>query len=444
MHSIHIPYGKAALEIAIPNQWLGVVANPQDVSAAADPQALLRASLRNPLGSPPLRELVKPGMRTALIVDDFTRKTPVDQILPLLLEELHRAGLSQDNICIVLALGTHRPMTEAEVRAKLGLEAMRGYKIVNVPASDRDQLVYLGGSERGIPGWVSRFVAEADLRIGVGMITPHLEAGFTGGAKIILPGVCGEATVDAFHQASAFIRENQLGNIRAPLRNDLEQFVAQVVPLHFIVNLILTLQGEIFQCVAGDVIEAHRAGVEYARQVYGVRLDRRYPVVLANAYPYDQDLWQSVKGIFCGDLLVEDGGTLIVLTAAQEGNSSYPLLPDYIGRDPEELLSELQAGGTRDPKQAATGVMIARLRRRIHLALVSSGLTPSDAHVMNIPLFETANEALQSAFERLSPDHRHNSLAVLPYAGVVLPLLESPRNHSLSSFHEREGGHAAK
>jgi nickel-dependent lactate racemase len=443
MLSLSLPYGKSTLEISLPESWLGVVVQPRDLPPAADSQALIQAALRSPIGSPALRDLVKPGMRVALIVDDFTRKTPAHLVLPFILEELKHAGLSPGNIRIVLALGTHRPMTEAEARAKLGPEACRGYEIVNVPASDLSQTVYLGKSPGGITAWVNRVVAEADLRIGVGMITPHLETGYTGGSKIILPGACGEATVNTFHQASAFIPENQLGKLDAPLRRNLEQFVAEVIPLHFIVNLVLTLQGDIYACVVGDAVKAHRAGVLSARQVYGVPVDRPYPVVLADASPYDQDLWQSVKGIYCGDLLVEDGGTLIILTAATEANSAYPLLPGYTGRDPDELLQELRDGTTLDPKQAATGVMIARLRRRIRLMLVSAGLSRTDANEMRIPRFETVGEALQAACDSLPRERRQGSLAVIPRAGVILPYLEDSVNAPSTRTVQDEARHAA-
>jgi nickel-dependent lactate racemase len=206
------------------------------------------------------------------------------------------------------------------------------------------------------------------------------------------------------------------------LRRSLEQFVADKVPLHFIVNLVLTLKGEVFGCVAGHAVQAHRLGVKYAREVYGVPVERRYPVVIANCYPYDQDLWQSVKGMWCGDLLVEDGGMMVVVTAAPEGSQAHPSLPAYIGRDPEELLGELMAGKPPDPMVAATGIMISRLRQRIRLALVSAGLTRADAQAMHIPLYHTVEEAVTESVSQLPLQERTGCLAVLPYAGAVLPI----------------------
>jgi nickel-dependent lactate racemase len=428
MPELTLPYGNSLLSVAIPDEWLGTVALPKEVTPTRGVRRLVRLALDAPTGSPPLGEIAQPGMRVALIVDDYTRKTPIRQVLPLVLDELLAAGVSPADIRIVIASGSHRLMSHAEITARLGRAIVDSYEVVTTSAEDQSQMLCLGetgvasNAGQGIPAWVNREVAEADLRIGIGMITPHLDAGFSGGAKIILPGACGITTIDAFHRASAFIPENPLGNPEAPLRRSLEQFVAEKAPLHFIVNLVLTLKGEVFACVAGDAVQAHRLGVKFAREVYGVPVQWRYPVVIANCYPYDQDLWQSVKGMWCGDLLAEDGGVMIVVTAAPEGSQAYPSLPAYIGRDPEELLGELLAGKSPDPMVAATGVMISRLRQRIRLVLVSSGLDRSDAQAMHIPLYNTVEEAVNDSVSQLPVNERKGCLAVLPYAGTVLPI----------------------
>jgi hypothetical protein len=227
--------------------------------------------------------------------------------------------------------------------------------------------------------------------------------------------------VDAFHVASAYIPENQLGNIESPLRLSLEQFVAERVPLHFIVNLVLTLEGKIYRCVAGHSIQAHRAGVIHARQVYGTPLERRYPVVVACGYPYDMDWWQSAKGVWAGDLMTAEGGTLVVVTAAPEGSRQYPLLPGYIGRDPQDLLAEIEAGKTLDLKQASTGVMYGNLRRRIRLVLCSDGVSPAEAEIMRMPYYPTPGQAVSEAVARLPENERRGSVGVLTHAGIVLP-----------------------
>lgn len=424
MADIELPYGSDMLPITIPDEWLGEVARPQPVAPAPDVHALIASALDHPIGSPPLLELAKPGQRVAIMVDDYTRKTPVHQILPLVLQRLSSAGVAQEDIRIVAALGTHRPMTQAEIVAKVGADVAASYEIVNTPSTTQTEMVYMGTSSNRIPAWVNRVVAEADARIGLGMITPHMDAGFSGGAKIILPGVCSSLTVDTFHKVSAFVPENQLGNVQAPLRRNLEQFVGERVPLDFIVNAIITLDGGIYQCVAGHFVEAHRAGVKHAKAVFGTPVGRKYPIVVANCYPYDHDLWQSTKGLWSGDLLAADGGTVVMVTAAPEGTSTYPLVPHYIGRDPAELERELEADEVKDAKQAAAGVMYGHLMQRINVVLVSDGLTQADADAMGIPYYDSVKAAVADQVGRLRPSEQRGAVGVLPQAGIVLPLVK--------------------
>ncbi len=425
MAQIELAYGKTPLTVELPDEWLAEVAEPPPVAPVADAAGRVAAALAQPIDALPLTSLARPDQRVAVIFDDYTRKTPVHIMLQPVLEQLLAAGIRQEEICLVVALGTHRPMTGEELAAKLGAEVPANYRVVNVPSTAEAEMVYLGTASNGIPAWVNRAVAEADLRIGLGMITPHMDAGFSGGAKIILPGVCSSRTVDAFHTTAAFIRGNQLGKVDAPLRRNLEQFVMERVPLDLILNAIITLDGQIYQCVAGHAIQAHRAGVEHAKTVFGTPLRRRYPVVVANCAPYDVDWWQSSKGAWAGDLVTVDGGTLILVTAAPEGNSTYPLVPIYAGRDPEEVRREIRDGTAVDANQAAAGVLIGNLKHRVRLALVSAGLTPADAATMRIPYYPSVEAAVAEAVTRLPGAERTRSVAVLPQGGIILPVVGS-------------------
>lgn len=420
--NIVLPYGKHQLSVNIPNQWLGQILNPESVQPSPDIQKLVSDALKEPISSPPLSQLVRPGQKVAIIVDDYTRKTPVVKFLPLVLDQLTSAGITKNNIRIVVALGTHRPMTETEIKNKVGKKIMEEYEIVNLPCEVQNEMVFLGTSSNGIPAWVNKTVAEADVRIGLGMITPHSDAGFSGGSKIVLPGVCSLKSVNSFHAVGAFVDENPLGNAETPIRQNLERFVAERVPLNFIVNVIVTLKGEIYQCVTGDPVVAHRRGVIYAKSVFGVPVANRYKVVIANCYPYDLDLWQSTKGAFCGDLVTADGGTLILLTAATEGNSNYPEFPSYIGRDRNELKQKIETNDIEFPMLAAESVKLGALKERLNLVLVSGGLTEMDAAQMGIAYYSKIEQAVTDAVSRLPSSQRKGSVCVIPQAGITLPL----------------------
>jgi nickel-dependent lactate racemase len=397
------------------------VIRPRDVTPAADAAEVVDNSLAGPIGSPQLEALVRPADTVAVIVDDTTRQTPAHRILPPVLEALHAAGVARNAVRIVMALGTHRPMTATEIRQKVGAAVAEAYPIRNTSCQNAEETVYLGRSAAGIPAWVHREVVSADVRIGIGMIAPHMDAGFSGGGKIILPGVCGSATVEAFHRRQATIAGNQLGRSDAPLRRDLEAFVAERIGLDFIVNAVLDSRGRLYRCVAGHFVEAHRKGVAFAREVYGAPVSGRYRVVVANAYPAQIDLWQSTKAIAAGELMTADGGTLILVARCPEGNATHPRIAEYIGREPASLVRSLEAGNAEDPVACALAVPLSRIRQRIELAVVSSGLTPDVADRMGAAIYATVEEALAAAWARHGPDA---AVGVLTHGGVTLPLVD--------------------
>lgn len=423
MPVFEFPYGDTVLPVKIPAEWIGEVVAPAPLCPAAEPAELIAAALAQPISASPLGQIARAGQTAAILLDDYTRQTPIHLLLPPVLRALLAGGLQPEDITLIIALGSHRPMRAGEIAARLSPEVQGRYRVINIPAENAEAMVYLGATASGVPVWVLRELVMADLRIGLGMITPHMDAGFSGGAKIVLPGACSLRTVDAFHALSATQPENALGNPEAPLRLELEQFVARYVPLHFIVNVVLTPEHQVYQCVAGDALAAHRVGVAHARRAYGAAVSRRYPLVVANCYPYQQDLWQSMKGLWCGELLTQEGGALTLLTHASEGLGNYPRLPAYIGQNPERLLEELRSDRTADPKSAATGILVGRMKQRIRLGLVSQGLRLEHARVMGFDWYPHPQAAITALAGRLPAAKRLAWIALIPQAGVTLPLL---------------------
>lgn len=420
MANIDLPYGDGFLSFDIPDRFRSEVIRPRTIASSSDAASLIQTALNQPVGTPPLNERIRPGKRIAVIVDDITRETPTHLMLPPLLDYLRKSGAESEDISIVIALGTHRPMTATEMKTKIGTEILNAYYIVNVPCRDERQMMYMGVSSHGIPAWVNRMVAEAEIRIGVGMITPHMDTGFSGGAKIVLPGVCSCLTVDAFHSRQAKIAGNQLGVVEAPLRIELEEFVGQRVGLNFILNAILNRDGSLYQCVAGHFIQAHRTGVGFANEIYGVPVQTRYPLVISNAFPAQIDLWQSTKGIASGELMTMDGGTLILVTHCREGNRTHPLFREYLGKNYDQLIHELEGGRAEDPVACALAIPIVRMKERIRICLVSSGLSFYDANQMGFGYYDSVGAALVDA---LDDQAKQPVVGVLTHGGVTLPIL---------------------
>jgi nickel-dependent lactate racemase len=234
---IHLPYPGKELRLSLGQNLMAEVISPSPVFCPKDPKALIKKALAQPTGSPSLEQLASSNSRVAIIVDDITRETPAHLAIPLILEALHDAGVNSSKICFVMALGTHRPMTPDEIEVKLGPQVADKYQVVNDPCTDLEKMVFMGQSPMGIPFWLHKAVAHADLRIGLGMICPHLDAGYGGGAKIILPGASAAKTISCFHQRMTQLIENQLGKPDALLRKDLEKTVQSLAPLSFILNL---------------------------------------------------------------------------------------------------------------------------------------------------------------------------------------------------------------
>jgi nickel-dependent lactate racemase len=420
--TVELPYGSGCLTFEIPNDSLGEIVSPRRIATGSGTDAIIRYALDHPVGTPLLSEMLRPEQNVAIIIDDISRETPTAHMLPPLLEVLAMAGIETTHVSIIIALGTHRTMTETEIAVKVGAEILKTYRVFNTPCEDERHMVYVGTSSNGIPAWIHRAVAEADIRIAVGMICPHMDTGFSGGAKIILPGVCSRQTVNEFHARQASLSGNQLGVIDAPMRHDLETFVGGRVGLDFILNAVLNRDGTLYRCVAGHYIQAHRRGIDFAKEIYGVPVARRYPLVISNAFPAQIDLWQSTKGIASGELMTLDRGTLILVTHCREGNSTHPLLAEYLKQTPEQLLGEPGARNAEDPVAYAVAVPISRIRERVKICLVSSGLTASDANRIGFTYYKTIGEAIRTELEGHGSEQR---VGVLTHGGVTLPLIGS-------------------
>lgn len=421
---IDLPDGGSTRSLTVAQELIGAIISPQPVSSPSDPCREIARAMQAPIDAPLLFKKAKPGSRVAVIIDDITRPTPTKLLLPPVLEELHNAGIDRKNIAIVLALGSHRPMTKEEIQQKVGAEVAEQYPIINTPAWEREKFCFLGTSRKGIPAWVNQSVATADLRIGLGMISPHLDAGFSGGAKIILPGVCGLETVEAFHAQMAAIKENQLGLDKAALRLDLEDFVAEKVPLAWIVNVVLDHSGAIHSCVAGDPMAAHRVGAKQSLRVYGAGVNKKYPIVIANAHPYGNDFWQATKALAAAEAITAPGGTIILVAPCPEGYAEHPLFPVYANLPQSDLQQIICAGTAEDPIAAGEAAALRRIKSTFSVAVVSENLDHSELSDYDFTPFSSLAEAVDQARKKYQGPQK-GVLAVLTHGGMTAPNLKN-------------------
>jgi len=287
MLTIELPYGPGTLSFRLPRENLLMVVEPAEVAPAADPAAAVLRAVREPVGAPALRSVVKPGQKVLVLIDDNTRPTPQAQILPSLLHEIASAG-AQVDVRILIASGTHRAMTPEEIRRKVGDEIAARYPILNHDWADEANLVDLGVTPKGTPIKVNRLVTEADLVVAVGGTVPHCLAGWAGGAKIIQPGVCGQDTTNMTHALNMVSPMPHLGRLDNPMRQEIEEIV-KLVPLHFMVNAVLDRHGRIVHIVAGEPQRSHRRSVELARAIWEVPVPGLGDIVVVSSFPSDID-----------------------------------------------------------------------------------------------------------------------------------------------------------
>jgi len=397
---ITIPHGHQTKTLHIPAANLAWVVGPKAVPPVSDLPAAVRAAIRSPVGSLTLPELVaQSGTTTVILVDDATRSTPQSLILPVLLDELNVAGVPDNEITALIARGTHRPMTEAECVARFGEEVMARIRVVNL-SQDPAQFVDLGVTPMGVPMQVSRRYVESDLSIAVGNIIPHMYAGWAGGAKMIQPGVSSPLTTGKTHLMAGPCVFDILGKVDNPVRREMEQ-IAIKSGLKFIVNVVLNRDGGVVAVVAGDVVEAHRAGVEIAHPIYTVELEERPDIVAAGSHPADRDLWQGFKPLNNCGMLVKDGGTLILIIPAPEGIARDHQTLVELGQMPSDTVYQMvERGEIDDEVAAATYLAFDLTRQRVNVTLVTDGITPEEAGCIGIVATPSFDEALAAALAR--------------------------------------------
>ena len=420
--SIEIPYAETTLTVQLDRHNLGEVLEPQPVAPCPDLDAEVRRALEHPIGVPSLKELAGDAERVAIVVDDMTRITPVDGLLPPLLGELSSAGVGDDQITIVIALGTHRPMSEEECVARYGADIVARLAIENHNCHDPDGLVDLGVTDQGTPILLNRTVYEADCVIGVGSIMPHHISGFTAGAKIIQPGVSGAETTAATHLLSARRRPYFVGLVENVVRDEMER-VADKAGLTAILNVVVNGEGHLVRAVFGDHRKAFRVGVETCREVYSCQFHTLADIVIAGAFPGQIEFWQSQKALHPAHMVTKPGGTIIVVSPCPEGVAvTHPQLLRFAAWSAQEISHALRDGDIEDRVAGALALAWAKIRADRQISLVSEGICSADTRAMGHFPFPTVQSALEEAYSRHG---RGAKVHVMPKAAETLPILAS-------------------
>ena len=384
---VRLAYGAGGLEVELPDERTTVV-EPEYHAGADDERAVLRAALRNPVAGPPLRELARPGQKVAISMCDGTRAQPRDKMVPAVLDEL---GVPDEDVVILVATGTHRGNTDAEIRAMLGDELVERVRVVNHDARDRDSLVFLGEHGHGVPVWINRLWVEADIRITTGFVEPHFFAGFSGGPKLVTPGLAGLDTVLVLHNAE------RIGDPQAtwgviegnPVHDDIRA-AAAAAPPHFAFDVILNREQRVIEAFAGELGPMHRAACAAAERFAMRAVPEPFDVVVTSnsGYPLDQNLYQAVKGMSAAAKVVKPGGLIVCAAECRDGfpgHGSYRTLLETHA-SPREFLRTIAQSDHVTPDQWQVQIQ-ANIQEQARLVVHTSHL--SDDELRSVHLEQT-------------------------------------------------------
>ena len=407
-------YGTGVQTVELPEKNLLDVLTSNPVAHARRGMDAVAHALANPIGAPRLRDTVDPSNTVAIVTSDISRPLPSYEVLPPVLDELYAAGVPRENITVVFALGAHRHHTEEEKRKLVGERCFREVRCVD---SDPEDCVHLGTTRAGTPVDITRSVAEADFRICLGNIEFHYFAGYSGGAKAIMPGVSTHDAIQTNHrmmvspQACAGRLE---GN---PIREDIEEAGA-ICGIDYIVNAVLDEHKNIVYAVAGDVTAAHRDGCAYLDRMYRKPIPKRADIVLVSqgGAPKDANLYQTQKALDNAKHAVRDGGTIILIGACQEGLGS-AAFQRWLTEAPtaHSMVSRIQQEFVLGGHKAAA---IAMVLEHASIDLVSE-MDPDFVRSIFLTPRKSAQEAFDLAMKRYGDDA---TVIAMPYGGATLPM----------------------
>ncbi len=383
--------------------------------------------LDNPIGCDPLKNQVDEDYKILILIDDNTRITPADKILPVLVDYLMENGINKDNIEILTAPGTHRIMTEDEIIEKVGEYIYKTIKISQHDYNDEESLIDLGIVEAGgikIPVHVNKKAHEVDYIIGLGNIIPHSDAGFSGGGKIVQPGICGSATTSATHIAGALMDEIPLGKIEDNSCREGIEKVAELVGLKFIINVVMNTDEEIVGVFAGDFIKAHREGSKLSKKVFGVEIPEEADIVVVSSHPCDIDYWQGEKGLVSAYFSVKENGYIVFIAPCYEGmEHNHPKLREWAQLTYDEAKKDVERISFHDKESDLVAADIAmansRVREKANIIIISEGLTDAEIDILGYTRFNDLQTALDYLLEK-NPDAK---IGVLPRGGDCLPFI---------------------
>jgi nickel-dependent lactate racemase len=423
---IRLAYGTSGLDIDV-DQRATTVVEPVYQAAAPDPAAALRAALREPVAGPPLRERVRPGQTVAISACDGTRPQPRHLMIPAILAELDGIVRLED-IVILVATGTHRGNDAGELRAMFGDAVVDSVRIVNHDARAADELVFAGVHGNDVPVWLNRQWLDADVRITTGFVEPHFFAGFSGGPKLVAPGLAGLETVLVLHDAA------RIGHPRAtwgitrgnPVHDDVRA-IAAATGVTFSLDVVLNRDKEIVAAFGGDLFAMHAAACEAARRAAMRPVPAPFDVVVTtnSGFPLDQNLYQAVKGMSAARVIARPGGTIVCAAECRDGFPDHGSYREVLASasSPQALLDSILARPRTVADQWQVQIQ-AQIQTANRVVMHTSYLSDADLAAAHLEQTGDVTATVADALAAAGPGAR---VCVLPEGPQTIPYVETAR-----------------
>jgi nickel-dependent lactate racemase len=424
--TVHILYGRSGLQIRLPRDARATVIGKRPMAKLPDPPAAVRDALARPVGAAACAALLHGRKSACILICDITRPVPNHLFLRPLIEGMLAAGIPRERITVLVATGLHRPNEGAELAEVVGdpwvLDTVR---VVNHDARDDAAHVDLGFTpRRRTPVKLDRRFVDADVRIVTGLVEPHFMAGYSGGRKVIAPGIAHADTIRTFHSARfmedpAAIQCNLAGN---PLHEEQLEIVRMLGDV-YAVNTVIDEDRDLVHVNFGEVIASHLAAVEFVADSVRLPVGRRFATIVTSAagHPLDKTYYQTVKGMVTPLDILEPGGTLIVASACSEGFGS----PEFLAAQrrlqtlgPDAFLQTLLAKSLADVDEWQTEMQLKSMRAG-HVQLYTTGLDAAERRLTGVETIDSVDAAIAASLARAGD----SALAVIPEGPYVVPVV---------------------
>jgi nickel-dependent lactate racemase len=420
---VTLEYGRTGLEVELPADR---VVGPLEIRAVPPldhPEAAVALALEKPTGTPPLSQIARGRKTACIVVCDITRPVPNAIILRPMLKVLQEAGLVREDILILVATGLHRPSTEAERVEMLGPEIAGTYRVEDHYGTRLEEHTFLGTTERGVPAWIDTRYVTADLKITTGLIEPHLMAGYSGGRKLICPGIAALETVKVWH-GPAFLEHPKAdcGFLEGNPVHEENTLIARMAGCDFIVNVTLDSARRVTSVVAGDMEAAFLEGVEFVRGIVTTPVARQVDVVVTSSagYPLDTTFYQVIKGMTGCLPIVKEGGTIIIAAGMAEGLGSPEFQSLFKENATLEGFMERILGKDYFVMDQWQLEELAKVRRKVKVKVVSDGVPADILAACFVEPVATVELALADSLAEYGADAR---VAVIPKGPYVMPVV---------------------